>query len=65
MRLFFVVVGRGISVSAKDGGKDRLGCANIVADSALFVEKSLEFVKNGSFSRYVEWKILLRCYLLC
>lgn len=36
----------------KDGGSDRLGCANIVADSLLFTEESLEYKKEAEFSRY-------------
>ena len=48
---FLPVVGHGIAVNDKDGGNGRLGCANITADSSLFVEKSLEYKKENDFSR--------------
>ena len=48
---FFPVVGHGIAMNDKDGGSGRLGCANITADSSLFVEKSLEYKKENDFSR--------------
>lgn len=50
---FFIlpVVGHGIALHGKDGGNDRLGCANITADSSLFVEKFLEYKKEDEFSR--------------
>ena len=37
-------------------GQNRLACANIKAMSALFMERSLEFVKQDPFSRYVLWR---------
>ncbi|XP_078358913.1 uncharacterized protein LOC144643510 isoform X2 [Oculina patagonica] len=43
-------VGHGIAMNDKDGGNDRLGCANIVADSSLFAEDSLEYKKEAEFS---------------
>ena len=49
--LCFLVVGHGITVHRKNMGNDRLGCTNIMADQALFKEKSLEFVKKDTFSR--------------
>lgn len=48
--LFYSAVGRGIAVSEKDMGNGRLGCANLVADSTLFVEKYLAFIKKDPFS---------------
>ena len=45
----FSVVGHGI-VLHRQGS---IGCANIEADSSLFVEKSVEFVKASSFSKWV------------
>ena len=50
---FLSVVGHGIAVNDKNEGSTRLGCANITADSSLFVEKSLEYKKENDFSRYV------------
>ena len=37
-------------------GQNRLACANIKAMPALFLESSLEFVKQDPFSRYVLWR---------
>lgn len=48
---FFLVVGHGIAMNDKNGGNGRLGCANITADTSLFVEKSLEYKKENAFSR--------------
>ena len=49
--LFYSAVGRGITVYEQNMGNGRLGCANLVADSTLFVEKSLVFIKKDPFSR--------------
>ncbi|XP_029199431.2 uncharacterized protein LOC114964254 isoform X1 [Acropora millepora] len=46
------VIGRGISIYEKDMGQNRIACANIKAMSALFLESSLEFVKQDPFSSY-------------
>ncbi|XP_068745220.1 uncharacterized protein [Montipora capricornis] len=44
------VVGRGITVHEKHMQQRRVACANIVADSSLFVDRSLVFVKQDPFS---------------
>ena len=36
----------------KGQATSRLGCANVVADSSLFTEESLEYKKESEFSRY-------------
>jgi len=51
MSFYLPVVGHGIAVNDKLGRNGRLGCANITADSSLFVEKSLEYKKENDFSR--------------
>ena len=47
----------------KDGGSGRLGCANITADTSLFVEKSLEYKKENAFSRWININAVLKITL--
>ena len=47
----------------KDEGSTRLGCANITAESSLFVEKSLEYKKENAFSKYVNINAVLNITL--
>lgn len=46
------VAGHGIAVNAKDGGSDRIGCANLIVEGSLYAERSLEFPKKAAFSSF-------------
>ena len=49
--IIFPVVGRGVVVHAENAGAARLACATIKPVDSLYVEKTLHYVEETTFSR--------------